>query len=276
MSLVRPVSVSFGEAGGRLHYGIGSADILIEVPTEDGMTHLSGIIQNYRDLDGIGGIGAARPSLLSAAVAFGAVSLHNGIGGGQATARPDALDYQDGSLASVFYTNGGALFTSGTRLLGALENYEKGGARTPFRFADTPVTPSGGLASGVVIPYSDTSVVQFVYDREAGVYQRRQNSLPHTDAGTGQALAYENVFLLVCESSIHHKVTGTELDVHPENGGRGYYLTNGRYEEIRFAADSDGRLCFYDAQGNLLTVNAGKSYIGMIDLQNAASLLIVE
>lgn len=276
MSLVRPVSVSFGASSGRLHYGIGAADILIEVPTEGGGTQLSGIIQNYRDLASIGGIGTARPSLLTATLAFGAVSLHNGMGGGRATAQPDALDYQNGSLGSVFYTSGGALFTSGTRLLGALENYEKGGVRTPFRFASVPFAPSGGAASGVVIPYSENSVVQFVYDREAGVYSRRHNSLPHTDAGTGQALTYENLFLLVCESSVYHKVTGTELDVHPENGGRGYYLSNGRYEDIRFATDSEGRLCFFDAQGNLLTVNAGKSYIGMIDLQNAASLLIVE
>ena len=287
MSAVRPVAISYGNSGkAPIQYGIGYADILIEAPIETGETRLLGITTAYPTLSEIGGIRATRPYLLAFANAFSAVSVCDGDNDMQAQSSLypayAVIDCQKQGLSTVFYHAAsfappGDLFTSGTRLMGALEGYEKKEATIPFSFAagDGEITPTGGGASGVVIPFSSIQTTQFTYDCEKHVYLRKQNSTTHTDTGTGEALSYKNLLILVMESSTYNKVTGSELSLDTSSGGRGFFVTNGAQQDIVWSRDDNGSLSFTDVAGNPLSLNPGKTYIGMVDIRVSNSVLII-
>ena len=211
LSGVRPVAVCIGNSQNlSAQHGIYSAEILIEAPTEDGSTRLVAITNTYKDSTKIGSLASGRNYLLSLADAFGAVSVYDGLGASGTQAQKvgcATLDARDGGLSTVFYKSGTALFTSGTRLLGAMENFEKCGASPIFKFTeeDKPIQPSGGSAGGVAIPYSSSQVVQFIYYKENGQYMRTQNGRPHTASENGKQLGFTNLLLLVCESSTYNK-----------------------------------------------------------------------
>lgn len=286
MSLARPVAICIGNTDEALpQYGLGQADILIEAPVEGGITRLVMVTNSYSSLAQIGSVRATRSYLLSVSDAFGAVSVYAGTSDiGASTAYPayDTLDYITQNLSTVFYRNTSLfaphnLFTSGTRLLGAMENFEKTPGRVPYSFVPYGNTakPSGGRASGVTIPFSGRQVSQFIYNEEENVYLRLQNATPHIDAESGEQISFTNLLLLICESSTYNKVTGTELDLNVTDGGRGYYVSGGTYTEIVWSRGESGELCFTDASGAPLAVNRGKTYVGLVDLTTSGSLLIV-
>ena len=287
MSAVRPVAVCIGNTeASPSPYGISSAEILIEAPVEDGTTRLVALTNTYTEQNEIGPIRSSRSYLLSLANIFGAVSVFDGTsdnGIKQDTSAFSVLNRESETLSTVFYRNSSLfaphnLFTSGTRLLGAMESFEKQGARAPFAFAEeeTVAVPNGGSAGGVAVPFSSKQVVQFIYNKESNLYMRSQNGTPHTDALSGEQLGYTNLLLLICESSTYNKVTGTELDLNLSDGGRGYYMSAGGYVEILWSRDKSGALLLTDAAGSPLTVNRGKTYIGLIDLVVSPSVIIVE
>lgn len=287
MSATRPVAVCIGNVESALpQYGLGQAEILIEAPIEDGSTRLMMISNSYTQMAQIGPVRSTRPYLLSMADAFGAVSVYAGtsdVNSSSVYPQYATLDYVTQNLNTVFYRNTSLfaphnLFTSGTRLLGAMENFEKTGAKVPYQYVPygTAARPSGGMASGVVIPYSTGQVVQFVYDANASVYLRSQNGNDHVAGETGEQLSFTNLLLLVCESSITNKVTGTELDLDVNSGGRGYYLSAGGYTEILWSRNAEGEIVLTDTEGSTLSLNRGKTYIGLIDLVSSSSVLIVK
>ncbi len=287
MSTVRPVALSFGNSGkAPIQHGIGEADVLIEAPIENGETRLLAISNRYTGLLEIGGIRASRPYLLDIANVFSAVTVTDGDNDIRPTSESypgySLIDCRRDGMTTVFYRASSIaspfdLFTSGTRLLGALEGFDKKGPTLPFTFADSasPTVPSGGTASGIVIPFSASQVTQFSYDRTSGTYLRRQNSLPHTDSRTGIQLAYKNLLILVTESSTYNKVTGSELSLDTQSGGRGFFLTGGTYEELLWSRTAGGELSLTDMAGNPINPNPGKTYIGMVDIRVSDSVLIV-
>lgn len=287
LSGIRPVAVCIGNtADGMPQYGLEYADILLEAPIEGGSTRLTLISCNYADAPQIGPLRATRPYLLSVADAFGAVSVYSGTSDFLPTTaypRYDTLDGASEGLSTVFFRNASLrapnnLFTSGTRLVGAMENFAKKSAQLPFAFAEegSPVTPGSGLASGVVIPFSSAQTTKFTYDAASKTYLRMQNNQPHTAGDGGAQLAFTNLLLLTCESSTHYKVTGTEMELNVTGGGRGQYISGGSYQEILWSRTADGRLQITDLSGKVLEVNRGKTYIGLVDLVTSGSVMIVQ
>jgi hypothetical protein len=49
-----------------------------------------------------------------------------------------------------------------------------------------------------------------------------------------------------------------------EDGGSGYYCTNGKQEQITWKYNSDGSMSFFDSEGKILEANRGTSYIGFV------------
>ncbi len=281
LSALRPVAFSFSTESA---IGIADAKILIEAPIENGTTRLFGISNTYPALSSIGGIRPTRPYLLSLADAFSAVAVHAGEreSGGIKGTLP-SIDYTDSKMGTVFYRNPSYaapldVFTSGTRLIGAMESFEKCGASLPYSLVPygESVTPTGGGAKSVLLPFSATQLVGFNYDEESGHYLRRQNGAAHTDGASGEQLGFTNLLLLVCESAIYNKASGTELDLNVTGGGTGYYVTNGSYTRITWERESDGSLLLLDESGSEIAVNRGKTYIGLLDILNASSVMIVD
>lgn len=285
LSSIRPVSFCLDSATGP-QYGVGSAEIFVEAPVESGSTRSVMITTAYRDMSRIGAIGSTRPYLLSLASDFGAVSVcrrANDVRDGVSYPAFPTMNYEIDGATTVFFGSGeenaaDELYTSGTRLIGALENFEKGGACLPYTLAEygKAVTLTGKSATGVIIPFSSVAVTQFLYNADKQVYLRSHNSTPHLDSESGEQVSFTNLLLLHCESSIYNRTSGTEFELNTETGGTGHYVTGGRVMEITWSRDADGALLLTDKNGARLTVNRGKTYVGLIDLVNVSSVLIVE
>lgn len=278
LSASRPVSFCFGASSPT--FGLSDAKILIEAPIEGDSTRLAAITNTYASLSQIGGIQTTRPYLSGLASLFSAVPVHAGSVGGTFTL--PGIDYTDGRMGTVFYRNpayaANDIFTSGTRLVGAMESFDKCGGSLPFTlvpYGEAAMVEGVG-AKSVILPFSEKQITQFVYDSTRGEYLRRQNSLPHVDESNGEQLAFTNLILLVCESSIYNKVSGTELDLNIAGGGSGYYITNGKAACISWSRTDDGRLLFLDERGSEIACNRGKTYIGLIDITNAGSVMIID
>ena len=284
LSFARPVAICIGSTAGALSdFGLRDAEMVIEAPVENGETRLTLITATYAGAKQLGAVGITRPYLQAFGSFFGAVSVCAGtddrLQSTGATVFP-SIDYARDGLSTVFFKteeHGDRLFTSGTRLIGALENFEKIGATLPYQlvpYAES-VTYSGGQANGVVIPYSGAYVTQFSYDNAKQMYICTQNAAMRSE-NAEQTLSFKNLLLFTCESSVHHKVTGTEFELNTQSGGSGYYVTNGSYTEIQWTTDETGKLLITDSQGDLLTVNRGNTYIGLVDIAQSDALLIVK
>ena len=109
----------------------------------------------------------------------------------------------------------------------------------------------------------------FVYNAQEGVYYKSQyNGDPQMDCNVDKQISFTNVFVIFCPIIPRPNDRGAERhkDIHFEEGGSGYYVSNGKLINITWTkpTPNDPIKCF-DSNGNEIEVNAGKSYICVVD-----------
>ncbi|MBO4928644.1 MAG: DUF3048 C-terminal domain-containing protein [Clostridiales bacterium] len=118
----------------------------------------------------------------------------------------------------------------------------------------------------------------FVYNESENVYYKSQyDGEPQMDINNNVQLNFTNVFVLYCGINPRPNDPSTErhVDIHFENGGTGYYVSYGQLEEITWTkpTPNDPIKCF-DKNGNEIEVNAGKSYVCVVDDDRASKTVI--
>lgn len=110
--------------------------------------------------------------------------------------------------------------------------------------------------------FSDEYYSTFTFDNESKTYKKQHSGKDQIDGKTNKQLEFTNVFVL--ETDIGMLGIGELKEVNWK-GGSGYYLSNGRVQEIKWSKDSEeGDLKITTLEGNELPVYEGKSYIGVI------------
>lgn len=152
----------------------------------------------------------------------------------------------------------------------------KDGKNTPiFRFNEEGkvVKPDGGKTECTTVdfrfsddaaePYFST----FTYDSKNQVYLKQHNGSPHMDSATGKQLSYTNVFILETDLSVRDAKGRMNVDW---TGGTGYYISGGACQKIKWSkpTEEDG-ITITDTDGKQISVNTGKSYLGIIQTGNA-------
>ena len=88
------------------------------------------------------------------------------------------------------------------------------------------------------------------------------NGNKHVDGKTGEQLSFTNVFVLETSISVRDKVGHKSLNWQGTGSSKGYYISNGAVQKIRWSQSSENSyLKFYDENGKELEINRGKSYI---------------
>jgi hypothetical protein len=64
--------------------------------------------------------------------------------------------------------------------------------------------------------------------------------------------------------------------LNTESGGSGQYVSNGTCLDILWSRNDSGALQITDLNGDPVLMNRGKTYIGLLDLANQDSLLIIK
>lgn len=279
----RPVAVMVNNVKAAFpQYGVAQADIIFEIPVEGGETRFMAMFGDYTQVPKVCSVRSCRMYFPEYSEGFDAVYVNWGM---SEAIRPYVKSLNLTNYDGTFNT--GKLFdrdadrrAAGKALEhtgyfngpGLPEAMEKAGDRTDieadkkdtaFKFyaAEEVVKPTGVACTEAEIDYGAADAT-FTYDEETNTYLKQHNGKAQMDGVTGTQLAFTNV--LVLETEIGQHPNGTHRDVKWGNGGTGYYISNGMAQEIKWSKGGvESRIRLYDKDGKELTINAGKSYIGI-------------
>lgn len=290
----RPVAVMINNLKIALpQYGLSAADIIYEAVTEGGITRLMALYSDINDIDRVGPVRSARHQFVEMMLPLNAIYVHIG-SSISANRMLNAYSYQDidgiylGSLAFMFDSEMAKVKSSEHCWFTTKDLINAGiakngiGTKNNFypafdfvEYGKDETIPADGVAVSFTYDYSGYANVGFSYDENTGKYYKYAFGAPHMDAGTNQQLAFDNVFLVL-----------TEVGVEAENGilpdfafdsGIGYYFYGGRYEKFLWEkGEPENPMIMYTVDGEVLKVNPGKSYVGLLDIEQTPTLNVSE
>ena len=275
----RPVAIMVdNEKAALSHYGTAEADIVYEMMNSTAnarITRLMCLYKDWQNLGQTGSIRSVRTTNVMLADEYNAVLIHDGgpfyiktylaqpyaahISGGFTRVkngkRTEYTEYVFGpELVSRFAKAGmSTTYTNGPER----------GSHFLFNGADTDL---GGdmVANNVDLSASFIhNKSKLLYNAGTKTYDYYDYGSIHTDAEDGQVMTFKNVLL--------QNVSFTQLD---KNGyltynvigsGSGYYVTNGKAVPITWSKGSEtGMTHFYNSEGQEISINRGKTYIGIV------------
>jgi hypothetical protein len=284
----RPVAVSIVNNQRALpQRGVAAADVVYEMETEGGITRLMALYADYRTLPQVGPVRSTRDQFVQMALPNNAIMAHIGA---SVYARNllTVLDYKVidgiylGSTSFYFdearahpkpegklneycwYTNAELLWNGMT----AIDVWTNGEVSPLFLFADD-TAGNANTAHKVSVVFSQAMGASFTFNEETGLYyknivynQPTPAELAHADED-GTQLAFRNLILLTCPVGLKPDGQVTEFDL---DGGEGWYFTAGGMQKITWEkGNPQNPLLLYDGDGNMLQVQRGKSYIGVVN-----------
>lgn len=267
--------------------GVAAADVVYEMETEGGITRLMAMYADYRTLPQVGPVRSTRDQFVQLALPSDAIMAHIGA---SVYARNllSVLDYKvvdgiylgstsfyfdenraqpkpEGKLNEYcFYTDAELLWNGMT----AIDVWTNGEVPPLFWFADN-AAPAGQDAYKLNVNFSESMGASFTYNEETSLYskniiykQPEFAELAHADED-GTQLAFKNVFILTCPITFKPDGYVTEFDL---THGEGWYFTAGGAQKITWEkGEPTDPLLLFDANGNMLAVQRGKSYIGIVN-----------
>ena len=266
------------------HYGLSRADIVYEMTNStlnDGVTRFMVLFKDYESIDQIGSIRSVRPTNLIIAPEWDAIVCHDGgpFYIDDYIAKP-YLDHFSGTFSRV--DNGKSREFTEYILKGDMDknfsnssvsktytSYYKGQNHFLYAPEAQPQDLSGYAdaksASHIQLPYKHNKPY-LDYDESSQKYLYSEYGQAHVDPGNGnQQLAFDNVIL---QSARLHKFddNGYMMFYAMDVGKEGYYITKGKAIKIVWTKPEDA--CsptkYYDADGNEIVINTGKTYIAII------------
>lgn len=267
--------------------GLNSFDIIYETEVEGGITRMMGVTKDIANMPQIGTVRSARYVYLDLALGHDAQYVHAGLDVVYFAPYRESLgfksfDINTGATSAYGFRvkNGLAsehtMYTTGQKIDEGLDKL--GYSRTTtknewikFNEEDKPATLSSSCVKAT-IPFSNSYTTGFIFDEESGKYIKNCNGTERTDYLTGEKLAVTNIFVLY--TPMNHYPDGYHMKVSL-NGGTGYYISNGSYEEIKWQkGDAHEPLTFLKADGSEFTANAGNSYICIVRNDMRSSLAL--
>lgn len=281
----RPYAIMIGNTVDALpQYGISNADVIYEVPVEGSYTRLMAIFQDITGLEKIGSTRSCRHYFIYFAKEFDAIYVHYGqaVYAEPILAREDIhnINGMDSSVESIaFYrdSNRKAPHNAFTSEEGLLAATEKKGYRTEYadtyeghyQFAkDDEQIELDGEAALVVSPGYFVNKPWFVYNEEEGLYYRYEFKQEQVDAATEETeqLKVKNIIIQNCNWEYADGNGYLNVSTLSADGKcTGKYITNGKMIDITWTKeDENSQARYYDADGNEITLNQGKTWVCVI------------
>lgn len=289
----RPIAVMVdNETIALPHYGLTQADVVYEMmnSTANGkITRLMALVKDWESLEQFGSIRSARPTNFLLAAEWDAMLVHDG-----------GPVYIDDYVAQPYTNNLSGGFsrvkngkpTEYTEYIctGDLdkrisdygysteytENYE--GAHYNFASESHPVDLSSDssaiAANEISLPFPHNKST-LTYDEETQLYYYSEYGDKHLDPQNDNAqLCFKNVLLQNC-NYMEFDEHGYMMFYIINSEREGYYITNGQAIKVTWEKDSaTGATKYYDKDGNEITLNTGKTYIGIVPEEDWEDLAI--
>lgn len=264
--------------------GISQADITYEMIVEGGITRYMCVFKDYDNIEKLGPVRSSRLYYVQASHIHGDLYAHygwntfaeekinqlevnniNGIDGvGGVTYYRDDSRYAPHNV----YTNG-EMLNAGVEYMGYSKEYKDNFKKSlAFYYEDTELE-GGVTANKATAPFSSYYSPWFEYNPETKLYERFQYGEAQIDQETGQQLAYKNVLAIYARYSPIHDIL---LQVHWDEGGNGYYISNGKAVPITWRYE-EGVIKYYDQSGAQLKMNPGKTFIEVLDSDGSSDMV---
>ena len=278
----RPIAVMIdNEIKALPHYNTAGADIVYEMmnsTANDRITRLMCIYKDWENLPQTGSIRSVRPTNILVAQEYDAVICHDG-GPFHINDYLSRYPYHfSGTFSRV--NNGKAREFTEYILKGDLDrNFARTGwskeyreAPAPhFNFADYGTTTNlddwdaDGIrtANRIELPFYHNRS-KLVYNEETKTYDYYEYGKQHLDAETQAPLTFTNVLLQDCSFHQYDK-NGYLIYNCIDKFKFAYYCTEGKNISILWTKEDEGGVTrFFNASGEEIKINPGKTYIGII------------
>lgn len=279
----RPVAIMVDNEKTALdHYGLTQADIVYEImnsTANDEVTRFMAIVKDWGSITRFGSIRSVRPTNFMLAPEYDAVLIHDGgpfyidpflknpwvnnlSGGfaridngkprefteyvttGEIQARLDANGYS--SEYTEYYEGPHWKFANKTDPVDLGETYNA----IDCTLVDLP------------FPHNDS---ELEYDEESNTYLYSEYGQAHIDPENGnKQLAFTNIIIQSAELNVFDANGYMQFNLINESGS-GYFITAGKAIPITWKKGADtSPTKYYDSEGNEITLNTGKTYIGFV------------
>lgn len=257
--------------------GTSQIDVLYEALAEGGITRMLGVFQGTDKIKRLGSVRSARHYFVSFASEWNAIFCHFGQTS-YAISKIEELGVENlsglSAIGGVVYKRDNSLkaphnvFTSGEKMLkGAKKlgystkfNEKKMAKHFEFYETDTQLQ-SESETKYVYLPFSAYSTCYLKYDEKSGEYKKFEYKTKHKDHKNNKQLSFKNVIIQLVKETNIDRNGYQHLYLHKRKG-EGYYITNGKRMKIRWRKnEEEGTMCYYDMDGNVLSINPGKTYI---------------
>ena len=127
-----------------------------------------------------------------------------------------------------------------------------------------PYLPDPGAEDAVQVQvhFQSGTSTGFAYDAAQGTYgMLHTDGTPQIDANTGAQAQFDNLLILYSGSALRDDSRTLDYDL---SLGGGVWLHGGCLWHITWTQGTDSTFVFYDADGNLLTLCSGRSYLALV------------
>lgn len=289
----RPVAIMVDNEKTALdHYGLTQADIVYEMmnSTLNGeVTRLMAIVKDWDSITRFGSIRSIRPTNLMIGPEYNAVMIHDGgpfyidvylknpwvdnLSGGFAR-----IDNGKSREFTEYVTTGEVakrIKNSGYDT--EYNSYYKGAHWTfsdPSAPTDLSVQTDSKDCTLVDLPFPHNGS-ELEYDEASGTYLYYEYSKAHIDPENGnKQLAFTNVILQCAKHEVYDE-NGYMFFNLINQSGKGYYITGGKAIPVTWEKGHDtDPTKFYDANGNEIKLNTGKTYVGLVSTDRWSELIL--
>ncbi len=250
-------------------YGIFGCNVLVEFPLENERTRFLMIGDMSANLQKIGSITYSRHYISNIAKVFGAsiISLDNDdiMSYNHLDTTENAINLiKDSSLYYKEYTY--FSYTSPKLLINRLQEINSNAIETklPYTFSNnaSAINDRNISASNITIPYATHT--SLAYKKECNTYVLSKMGSDKIDISTSEAVTFNNVLILFCDSVTYETTNNTQLVMHTMGQGTGYYASAGMAEMISWSLDENGQMTLLNKGGEILTVERGNFYIAYV------------
>ncbi len=290
----RPVAIMVDNEKTALdHYGLTQADIVYEMmnSTANGeITRFMALVKDWGSISRFGSIRSVRPTNFMIAPEYNAVVIHDG---GPFYIDPYLknpwVDHLSGGFARIqngkprefteYVTTGEVEKRLKSANISAEYNEYYQGPHWQFASESAPIDLSAASDSFdctlVDLPF-DHNGSQLDYDAASNTYLYSEYGRKHTDPENGgKQLAFTNILI---QNATHTKYDSNgymQFNILNQNNRSGYYITGGKAIPVTWSKGHDmDQTRFFDAEGNQITLNTGKTYIALVSDSRWSELVL--
>lgn len=246
--------------------GLLNADIVYEMEAEGTITRYLALFHDDIPAS-VGPMRSARPYFITTAEDWGAPFIHFG-GSPEAYQMLKSYPYPqiDGITQGSFFARDSSRQAPHNAYLqtATLSPFHTSVRNDHFRFGRPPIADAKAIQT-ISIDYNSFTQVQYVYNAKDKTYLRYQDGKPDDDRSTNQQLYATNVIIQYAQMNLISNDSKGRITINLNGPGLALYFTDGKEIAGTWKRDQSGQLVYYDAQGHMMTVSPGKTWIEVVN-----------